>query len=433
MTRKGWKAYKLNELGFVGRGKSKHRPRNEPSLYGGPYPFVQTADIMASEFYITRYTKTYSEQGLAQSKLWNPNTLCMTIAGENTAETAILTFSACFPDSIVGFIADPDKADVRFIKYYLDTIKGQIKQVTKGATQDNLSLDKLLSFDIFAPSLTIQRKIAGILSAYDDLIENNTRRIKILEEMARTIYREWFVEFRAPGVKLRKATPDEKKVTGKDVFPAGWELKSIGEAFETLGGGTPSTKNPEYWDNGDVTWFTPSDLTAAGAMFIGQSSKRITQLGLQKSHARLFPPYSVMMTSRATIGVTAINTKEACTNQGFVICIPNERVSAWQIYFWIQANKEEIISVASGATYKEINRSEFREFSIAVADSKTIARFVELVTPIAKQVENLIVKNTNLRRTRDLLLPRLVSGELDVENVEVRMSASRGETTELDV
>jgi len=139
------------------------------------------------------------------------------------------------------------------------------------------------------------------------------------------------------------------------------------------------------------------------------------------------------MTSRATIGVTAINTKEACTNQGFVICIPNERVSAWQIYFWIQANKEEIISVASGATYKEINRSEFREFSIAVADSKTIARFVELVTPIAKQVENLIVKNTNLRRTRDLLLPRLVSGELDVENVEVRMSASRGETTELDV
>src|SRR3984893_11254292 len=87
-----WNVVKLNELGFVGRGKSRHRPRNDLSLYGGPYPFVQTADIMASEFYITRYTKTYSEIGLAQSKLWKPNTLCITIAGENTAETAILTF-----------------------------------------------------------------------------------------------------------------------------------------------------------------------------------------------------------------------------------------------------------------------------------------------------------------------------------------------------
>jgi type I restriction enzyme S subunit len=311
--------------------------------------------------------------------------------------------------------------DSRFLYHWLLSPlgKAELKKCTIGSSQSAFTIVLLKGMEIDVPPLPIQCKIAGILSAYDDLIENNTRRIKILEEMARTLYREWFVEFRVPNVELRMATPEEKKVTGKDVFPAGWEIKPIGEAVETLGGGTPSTKDPEYWEDGDVTWFTPSDLTAAGTMFIAQSSKRITQLGLQKSHARLFPPYSVMMTSRATIGVVAINTKEACTNQGFIICIPNEQVSAWQLHYWIQDNKQEIISVASGATYKEINRTEFREFSIAVADSKVNTRFVEMVTPIAQQVENLIAKNANLRRTRDLLLPRLVSGEVDVEKVEV--------------
>jgi type I restriction enzyme S subunit len=415
-TRDNWVPRKLNELGFVGRGKSRHRPRNEPSLYGGPYPFIQTAEIMASEFYITSYTQTYSEMGLAQSKMWNENTLCMTIAGENTAETAILKFKACFPDSIVGFIADPDKADVRFVKYYLDTIKAQLKSVSKGATQDNLSLDKLLSFDILTPPLPIQHKIAAILSAYDDLIENNTRRIKILEEMAQALYREWFVHFRFP---------DHEKVKMVDSplgpIPEGWEVHPIGDVVETLGGGTPSTKSAEFWEDGDVIWFTPSDLTAAGTMFIADSAKKITRLGLQKSSARLFPPYSVMMTSRATIGVVAINTKEACTNQGFITCIPNERVSAYQIYFWIVENREKIISVASGATYKEINRTEFRELPIVIADKDTNDRFVVVLAPICKQIENLLAKTTNLRRTRDLLLPKLIFGEINLEAVEDAM------------
>jgi len=137
----GWVPRKLNELGFVGRGKSRHRPRNAPELYGGPFPFVQTTEIMASELYITSHPKTYSEAGLAPSKMWQPNTLCMTIAGENTAETAILSYPACFPDSVVGFVADPKRSDVRFVKYYLGYIKKQIRQITRGATQDNLSLD----------------------------------------------------------------------------------------------------------------------------------------------------------------------------------------------------------------------------------------------------------------------------------------------------
>jgi type I restriction enzyme S subunit len=229
MAKEQWKAHRLDELGFVGRGKSRHRPRNDARLYGGLYPFIQTADIMNADPYITDYSQTYTEFGLQQSKLWPSNTLCMTIAGANTAKTAILKFEACFPDSIVGFIPDEKKADLHFVKYSLDLMKHKFLAMSRGATQDNLSLDKLLSFPILTPSLQDQRRIAGVLSAYDDLIENNQRRIKILEEMARSLYREWFVNFRFPG---HEKVPLVDSPLGP--IPKGWEVLCLGEVCNRI-------------------------------------------------------------------------------------------------------------------------------------------------------------------------------------------------------
>jgi type I restriction enzyme S subunit len=154
-----WRPTKLDELGHVGRGKSKHRPRNDAILYGGRYPFFQTGDIKAANFYLTEYSQTYSEKGLAQSKLWKPGTLCITIAA-NIAESAILGIEGCFPDSVVGFTPDTSKADVRFIKYYLEILKLRMQNISHGSTQDNLSLDKLLSFDFLVPPLPTQRRIS---------------------------------------------------------------------------------------------------------------------------------------------------------------------------------------------------------------------------------------------------------------------------------
>jgi type I restriction enzyme S subunit len=180
---KGWENLRLNELGTVSRGKSRHRPRNAPHLYGGKYPFIQTADVKAANLYITDYDQTYSEAGLFQSKLWEVGTLCITIAA-NIADTSILKIPACFPDSVIGFIPYKDKSDVRYIKYYFDIFQKIFQQISQGSTQDNLSAEKLLSIKIPTPPLPTQKKIAGILSAYDDAIENNLRRIKLLEEMA---------------------------------------------------------------------------------------------------------------------------------------------------------------------------------------------------------------------------------------------------------
>jgi type I restriction enzyme, S subunit len=230
MTAADWQPFKLDELGLVGRGRSRHRPRDAAFLYGGPYPFVQTGDVKAADFRLTTYSQTYSEEGLAQSKIWKPGTLCITIAA-NIAESAILGVEACFPDSVVGFVPDPEKADVRFVKYYMDVMKIRMQNISRGTTQDNLSLDKLLAFDFFVPSLGLQQRIADILSAYDELIENSQRRIKILEAMARTLYREWFVHFRFPGHDSGPNVPSRLRE-----IPHGWEVKKVGEIADTFRG-----------------------------------------------------------------------------------------------------------------------------------------------------------------------------------------------------
>jgi type I restriction enzyme S subunit len=215
-----WEGKTLDELGFVGRGKSRHRPRNAAHLYGGEYPLIQTGDVQSADFYINKYTQTYSDAGLSQSKLWPKNTLCISIVGANTAASAILRFDACFPDSVIGFIPKKGISDVRFVKYSLELLRFHLKSISEGTARENLSLEKILAVKIPMPSFEYQTKIASILSAYDDLIENNLKRIKLLEELGQRTYEDWFVKFRVNGERLIL-----NKETG---LPVGWEFEKVG-------------------------------------------------------------------------------------------------------------------------------------------------------------------------------------------------------------
>jgi type I restriction enzyme S subunit len=156
-----------------GRGKSKHRPRNDPKLYGGEYPFIQTGDIRNSVHVITSYTQTYNKAGLAQSKLWPTGTVCITIAA-NIAETGILTFDACFPDSVIGVVTDESIAINKFLEYQLQSFKAHLQAQGKGSAQDNINMgtfeNQLFSF----PSLKVQGKIASTL----DALREETQRLE---------------------------------------------------------------------------------------------------------------------------------------------------------------------------------------------------------------------------------------------------------------
>lgn len=148
--------------------------------------------------------------------------MCISIVGANTGASAILKFDACFPDSVIGFIPFEGVSYVRFVKYSLELLRVKLKHISEGAARENLSMEKLLTVKINTPSIVIQRRIASVLSAYDDLIENNLRRIKLLEELAQRTYEEWFVRFRFPG-------HETAVFYAETVLPEGWERRKLGE------------------------------------------------------------------------------------------------------------------------------------------------------------------------------------------------------------
>ena len=398
-----WKSAKLNELGFVGRGKSRHRPRNAAFLYGGKYPFFQTGDIKAANFILTEYSQTYSEDGLAQSKLWKPGTLCITIAA-NIAESAILGIEGCFPDSVVGFVPDPDKTDVRFIKYYMEILKLQMQSASHGTTQDNLSLDKLLTFDFRIPPLPVQQRIAGALSTYDELIENSQRRIKILEEMARTLYREWFVHFRFPG---HEELPRVASPLGN--IPKGWQVVPFTDIADVLSGGTPKTDVAEYW-SGAIPFFTPRD--APDCFYVQETDKHVTDLGLSKCASDLYPPDTVFITARGTVGKVALPSVPMAMNQSCYALRGKAGIPLQFLFLMTLQQVDYLKTNTGGATFDTIVVDTFRRMDVVKPTSELIASFARHVSAIFEQVNTLQRQIRNVRQTRDLLLPRLLSGQL---------------------
>ena len=273
------------------------------------------------------------------------------------------------------------------------------------ATMLNLNTSILRSVEVQYPNYPTQERIAKILSNYDNFIDNNNRRIALLEESIYLLYKDWFVRLRFPGYESVKVV---------DSVPEAWENTTVSDAFTIIGGGTPSKENQEYWQDGTINWYSPTDLTKSKSMFIENSDHQITNLGLAKSSARLFPPFSVLMTSRATIGVVSINTTEACTNQGFITCIPNDKIPLYFLYFWIKANIETFSNLATGATFKEISKGVFKKISITIPSAEIISKFEDKVKIYGSLILNLQRENQKLKEARDLLLPRLMNGSITV-------------------
>lgn len=402
-----WQAVKLDELGFVGRGKSRHRPRNADFLYGGRYPFFQTGDIKAANCYLTEYSQTYSDEGLAQSKLWEPGTLCITIAA-NIAESAILGIEGCFPDSVVGFVADPAKADVRFIKYYMEILKLQMQSASRGTTQDNLSLDKLLSFNFLVPPLSTQQRIAGILSAYDELIENSQRRIKILDSMARALYREWFVNFRFPG---HESIPRVSSPFGE--IPQGWEVKKLSAVAEVNRSQINARNAPGEVHYIDISSVSPGQIDSVTTYAFTDApgrARRVVQHGdllwscvrpNRRSYAQVMHPdtNTIASTGFAVLTATRVPFPFLCyatTTDDFIAYLTNN---------------------ATGAAYPAVTAPTFEKADLVVPPAALLKEFGDVTIPMAEEIHSLQRQIKNLRCTRDLLLPRLLSGQINMESL----------------
>jgi type I restriction enzyme S subunit len=319
-----------------------------------------------------------------------------------------------WPHDTTLWIKDFKGNDPRFLNYFLQTLK--LENFDVGASNPTLNRNHVHKIKIIFPiKVNAQKRIAAILSAYDELIENNQRRIALLEKMVEEIYREWFVRLRFPGHKK------EKVIKG---VPEGWELVKLEDAFKFTGGGTPTKEVNRYWDGGDVNWFTPSDITGANGIFLERSCEQCTEEGFNNSSAKMFPAYSVMLTSRATVGAVGINLTPACTNQGFITCIPNARYPLPYLYHWIKLAKPYFELLSGGATFAELTKGTFKKIEILTPPEQLVAKFDELESPIFKANEMYQRQNTRLIATRDQLLPRLISGKLSVADLDIQFPPS---------
>ena len=405
------KIYRLTELGSVSRGRSRHRPRDDKSLYGGKYPFIQTGDVKSANFYLSSFTQTYNEIGLVQSKLWKAGTLCITIAA-NIAETAILSIDACFPDSIVGFTPYEGISDVRYVKYYFDIYKKQMQAMSLGATQDNFSVEKMLRVKFVFPDYPTQTRIAEILSAYDDAIENNNRRIVLLEKAVRELYREWFVRFRFPGHE------NAKFVNG---MPEGWQVASFGSLADIIDGdrGANYPKQDEFSPDGFCLFLNAGNVTKNGFdfgdnAFITEDKDRILRKGRLARN-------DIVLTTRGTVGNVAFFNKHIPyevmrINSGMVILRDSSEVSPEFLYITLRSDavQKMIELYSSGSAQPQLPIKDMRKMKIIRPTDELLSKFTDIVGDILNQSALLQTQSQNLAHQRDLLLPRLMSGKLEV-------------------
>jgi type I restriction enzyme S subunit len=263
-----------------------------------------------------------------------------------------------------------------------------------GGVRGSLEWEDFENMLLPIPHIDKQQEIVKEYNTIQNCIALNQQFIQKLEETAQAIYREWFVE----GVDLEN-------------LPEGWLKSKIGDEVETLGGGTPSTEIEDYWKEGEIFWYSPTDITNNNSVFIFQSSTKITKAGLNKSSAKLFPANCLMMTSRATVGKLAINTEEATTNQGFITLIPNSKLNVYFLYCWINTQIEEIIKLASGSTFLEISKSDFRNLEIVVPENEINEKFKKTIEPIFELIKIKTKENQKLTELKELFLSKLATIE----------------------
>ena len=280
-----------------------------------------------------------------------------------------------------------------------------LARLNSGSAQPSLNRNFVHAQKVLVPDVNIQTEIAATLSAYDDLIAVNTRRIALLEEAARLLYREWFVHLRFPGHE------DPKKSGGR---PEEWKMKAVSEVCKTIGGGTPSTTKPNLWSPSEVTWVTPTDVTNNEAITMIDTARQISKEGLAQSSAKMVPAKTILMTSRASVGFFGMMFEAVSTNQGFINIIPNDEKARYYLLFNMMERVNEIRSRAGGSTYKEISKSKFREMNILMPESSLLDSFHKIVDPIFETTLSLQKQNKALTRARDLLLPRLMDGRIEL-------------------
>ena len=289
--------------------------------------------------------------------------------------------------------------DARFIYYYMTTpeFQSELDGRATGTTVIGLRQPELMKCIIRCPEIQEQKVIAAILSSIDAKIIANEKVNDNLEQQAQSYFQELFVD---------NANPE-------------WTTGTISDLGAVVGGSTPSKAKPEYYTESGIAWITPKDLSINKSKFVSHGENDITELGLKNSSAAIMPEGTVLFSSRAPIGYIAIAAGEVTTNQGFKSVVPKPEIGTPFVYFFLKNTLPVIEGMASGSTFKEVSGSTMKNVPAVIPDAETLAKFSDFCAPIFAQQRILEEQNQSLATLRDNLLPKLMSGEIDVSAVQL--------------
>ena len=402
---------------------SKRIPIKKSDRKSGPYPY-------------------YGASGIADwvdSYIFDGTYLLLAEDGENlrtkSLPIAFIADGKFWVNNHAHILQGQDELDTRFFCYALKI--ADIDGYLSGSTRPKLTQRDMKRILLPAPELLERRATAEILSSLDDKIERNHEMNRTLEAMARAIFKAWFVDFEPVKAKVEGATsirgmpqevfdqlPDRLVDSELGPVPEGWSYVPIGDMVDVVGGGTPSTKNPEFWEEGEYAFCTPKDMSKLSAPILLDTERHINQAGLDKISSGQLPVGAVLLSSRAPIGYLALAETPVSVNQGIIAMITGEVPNTY-VLLWTEQNMAEIKSRAGGSTFAEISKRNFRPIPTLRPDDTTLQTFGEIAQPLFARMASNERESVILRVIRDALLPKLISGE-------IRVASLRGRNNEED-
>ncbi len=365
-----WKEYKLGDVATFAYGKL---PKKE---------------LLGKGNYITfsgyKYVDSYPEYNCEKGDV------ILVARGVGGTGDVKLTMQRCFLTNLsIKIVLDNS---IVLNDYFYNMFRQEnLRYLDSGSAQSQITIQDLGNVIIEVPSVNVQRKVSAILSSIDDKIDLLHRENATLEQMAETLFRQWFV------------------VEAKEE----WEEGKLGDVLTVKGGTTPSTKESSFW-NGEIAWTSPRDVTTMDGLYLFETEKKITQKGLEQINSGLLPSGTLLMSSRAPVGVLAFAEIPLAINQGYIAIIDDKGYPKEFIYLWLKANMDLVHSYSNGSTFMEISKSAFKSLDISIPSKNEVECFVQEVKPYFEKIRTNEIQIRTLTKTRDGLLPRLMGGEVKI-------------------
>ena len=409
-----WKEVDIEQtsIEIIDGDRGKNYPKNNELTNSGYCLFLSAANVTKNglQFSNNSFITKEKDALLRKGKLM-PQDIVLTTRG-TVGNVGFYSDDVPYPNMRINsgmvIVRPGEDFDTMFLYQYLCScyFRAQITQFQSGSAQPQLPISTLQKMKVIKPDIAAQRRIASLLSSLDQKIELNNKINADLEEMAQAIFKNWFVDF--------EPFKDGKFVDSElGMMPEGWKVGRLDEIADVVGGSTPSKAKPEYYIQKGIAWLTPKDLSNHPAVYTSRGEIDITEEGYNSTSTKLMPKGTILFTSRAPIGYISIAQNDICTNQGFKSLVPKKAGTCF-LYCFLKYVTPVIENKSTGSTFKEASGSLMKSLQVIMPEQKVFEDFETIVSPLFARIESLEKENSRLSLLRDTLLPRLMSGELEV-------------------